>query len=173
MNKRGRKRKERYKFNRITGDVNAFFEISGEEPRWPIPDVFAWPKEKFASTRGRMFNFYSTYLEADDLKNDLIICLQTNCEKSEATQLIKILNNAKQLAPIFTAGKLARAINRGMPIMREDIPEIYSKKDGKTIDDLHFIIHNIKQNTNLLLKTKEKLKEESFITTSTAEENEE
>jgi hypothetical protein len=85
---------------------------TGEEPEWT-----GWEKltaEEFRVKRVKMLDFYNYYLGSKELQPDLIVWMKAN---GYAAADISALQAAPDWLITQTAGKLARAINRGMPPM--------------------------------------------------------
>jgi hypothetical protein len=130
---------------------------TGEEPEWK--DWQSWPIEKFMKERMRMLGFYTYYLSEMDLRPDLVTWMK-NTGKYSKSDMAAIKTAPPADVMLFSASKLARAINRGMPtlhpladahfaakILLEDTP--FEADDGVPLreakDDTDIIRHDVAQ----------------------------
>ena len=79
------------------------------EPLWKNWEKF--PPEKFASKVGDMLNFYNSHIDKSDLKNDLLEWMAH--QEFNKSDVSKVRSRYDEIP--FTAAKIARAINVGMP----------------------------------------------------------
>jgi hypothetical protein len=91
--------------------VAADAKWTGEEQDWTGWET--WPVDRFYLRRDKMLTFYSYYLTELDLRPDLAEWMQKNDYGRSTIDLIAKMSPADSM--LFTASKLARAINRGMP----------------------------------------------------------
>lgn len=103
------------------GRVNAFDgKYTGEEPTWTgdVLDSQEAIDKRFSSA----LNFYGYYLSSKDLLPDLLTYMEGRYDKNE----VKLLKKFGEKLGLITPSKIARMINRGMPVGDKD----------KTIDNM-------------------------------------
>ena len=94
------------------GRVKAFdSKYTGEEPSWEDADSLS--NEEIHRRYSSGLNFYAYYVSAKDLIPDLLKYMETRYNKDDV-KLIKKFGD--RLGGLVTPGKLARMINRGMPV---------------------------------------------------------
>lgn len=97
---------------------------TGEEPDWHDWEKLSLPE--FMNRRGKMLDFYNYYLGSKELKPFILEWMKKNGYEEKS---IKAIDNGPDWLITQTAGKLCRAILRGMP----------SKHPKSDIDDAAFI----------------------------------
>lgn len=91
------------------------------EPTWKNWEKL--PPEKFVSRVGDMLNFYNTNVSKTDLKRDVLEWMKYNGYTK--TEISKVKSSFETEVP-FTAAKIARALNVGMPESHPEISTHYS-----------------------------------------------
>lgn len=96
------------KHGRVVAHDNKY---TGEEPKWDnISDMSV---EAFERRRSIMFNFYTYYLDAKELKTITLQWMKKNGYTKEQISKVKSLDNT---TPSTTVGKICRANLMGMPL---------------------------------------------------------
>lgn len=87
-----------------------------------------WGADKFESELSRMFRFYGYYSDADKLKaSDLIPWMRKSGYSDEQ---IRLIEKAPRYMPCFTASKMARMLNLGLPDEHPGMKAYYASLSG-------------------------------------------
>ncbi len=135
------------KFNK-NGMVNAFDEKhTGLEPDWSDADELTIDQVNDRMLRG--FNFYTYYLDRDDLHKCIMEYMATYHDKFKPEDIRKVRNVSKEVS-LSTEGKVARMLLMGMP----DIVTTQGMKMHEFVDKkISNVIAYVNQNN--LVKKKE------------------
>ena len=116
------------KFNK-NGIVNAYDEKhTGLEPDWSDADKLTQEQVNDRMLRG--FNFYTYYLDRDDLHKCIMEYMATYHDKFKSEDIKKVRSVSKEVS-LSTEGKVARMLLMGMP----DIITTQGKKMHQFVDD--------------------------------------
>jgi len=99
---------------------------SAGEPTWDDWETLS--PQQFKNRVGNMFNFYSQHVSKSDLKNDFFKWLSST-DKYKRDQVRKAKKHYDERVS-FTAAKIARCINLGMPLDHPHLPEHREKTIG-------------------------------------------